>query len=97
MLSKAGGEARRVREDLGDLGCSGEGSEALMLDCAGDQGRACVHAGHMAARASVRNKERGPWSLRDTVYRWRSGPPGHFHLMGKSWKQLNGLVFSTVS
>ena len=36
MLSKVGGEARRVREDLGDLGRSGEGSEALTLDCARD-------------------------------------------------------------
>lgn len=36
VLSKAGSKARRVREDPGDLGGSGEGSEALMLDCAGD-------------------------------------------------------------
>ena len=50
----------------------------------------------------IRNEASGRWGTQSTdelflLMTRRSGPPGHFHLMGKSWKQLNGLVFSTVS
>lgn len=50
----------------------------------------------------IRNEASGRWGTRsiDELFlpmTRRSGPPGHFHLMGKSWQQLSGLVFSTVS